>query len=696
MGKSRKNRVRPNRADPIAKPVKPPSDPELAALRESRILPVVKDLQSPDIKSRTAAAGAIANIVQDTKCRKLLLREQIVPIVLTETLTDNSIDSRAAGWEILKVLVQEEESDFCVHLYRLDILTAIEHAAKALNETLASTEPPFAKLTKGQQRIVWDMSNSLLVLLNSLALARDEILEAIVANQNVVRFLFRIVATDAVPQETFEETLSCLMTLSEDNLPLGQAITDDQETRCYDKLLELVAAGGPRSVFACGVLHNVFASLQWLDHSPGKDGACDAMLVPSLSKALEQPPPSNKANGQADSWAQMMQVALEIVASIGTDLQTALEKGNRPQPGAAAKDEEWNGFEETEKDDDAMDVDEGSGDDKDEEEDEEEEEEEEEGDEEEGDSDDEEFDEADLEKVTGMDSEDDNEDDLDDLPTLRELINTAIPQLIRLTNIAADDDNSIAIQGHAISALNNIAWTISCIEFSDGENANIWKAWAPAGKRIWQRTISPILEADSADLQLATQVTSLAWAVARSLNGTTPLGKNDHRKFMSLYQVSRAQQQNAITPDVDDKNKEQQPQEDPFQGLGVKCIGILGALARDPAPVDINREVGFFLMTLLGSAGEPGAAPADIIQALNEVFDIYGDEEYTCDAEVFWKDGFLNHLEELQAKLKAVAKGINKRTFEELRIKADEALVNLGRFVQYKKKHAPKVKEAKE
>ncbi|MCV5090954.1 hypothetical protein OFC13_30455, partial [Escherichia coli] len=76
----------------------------------------------------------------------------------------------------------------------------------------------------------------------------------------------------------------------------------------------------------------------------------------------------------------------EIVASIGTDLQTALEKGNRPQPGSASKDEEWNGFEEAEKDDDAMDVDEGSGDDKDGEDDGEDEEEE--GDEEEGGADD--------------------------------------------------------------------------------------------------------------------------------------------------------------------------------------------------------------------------------------------------------------------------------------------------------------------
>lgn len=137
MGKSRRNRQRANRTDPIAKAVKPPSDPELVKLRETKILPVLKDLQSPEAKSRTAAAGAIANIVQDAKCRKLLLREQVVHVVLTETLTDNSIDSRAAGWEILKVLAQEEEADFCVHLYRLDVLTAIEHAAKAVGKRCA-------------------------------------------------------------------------------------------------------------------------------------------------------------------------------------------------------------------------------------------------------------------------------------------------------------------------------------------------------------------------------------------------------------------------------------------------------------------------------------------------------------------------------------------------------------------------------
>lgn len=134
MAKSRRNRGSAARRDPLSKPVKPPSDPELAALREQKILPVIKDLQSADPKQRSSAASAISNIIQDTKCRKLLLREQIVHTILTQTLTDSALESRAAGWGILQILTQEEEADFCLHLYRSDILSAIEFASKTVNK----------------------------------------------------------------------------------------------------------------------------------------------------------------------------------------------------------------------------------------------------------------------------------------------------------------------------------------------------------------------------------------------------------------------------------------------------------------------------------------------------------------------------------------------------------------------------------
>lgn len=133
MGKSKPRNRAKNRGDPTAKPIKPPTDPELAAIREQRILPVLKDLQSAELKTRSAAASAISNIIEDTKCRKLLLREQIVKILFEQTLTDSSLETRTAGWGILRNLALEEEADFCVHLYRQDILTAIEGVVQTVS-----------------------------------------------------------------------------------------------------------------------------------------------------------------------------------------------------------------------------------------------------------------------------------------------------------------------------------------------------------------------------------------------------------------------------------------------------------------------------------------------------------------------------------------------------------------------------------
>lgn len=133
MGKSKPRDRRRNRPDPTSRPVKPPADPELAAIREQRILPVLKDLTSADLKTRSSAATAISNIIEDTKCRKLLLREQIVKILLEQTLTDSSFETRTAGWGILRNLALEEEADFCIHLYRQDVLTAIDGSVKTVS-----------------------------------------------------------------------------------------------------------------------------------------------------------------------------------------------------------------------------------------------------------------------------------------------------------------------------------------------------------------------------------------------------------------------------------------------------------------------------------------------------------------------------------------------------------------------------------
>jgi hypothetical protein len=547
---------------------------------------------------------------------------------------------------------------------------------------LTSSETPFAKTPKAQQECVLEIAGCLVFLLGALAVARDEILQAIVANRTILRFFFVLVTSAATPADLLDEILTALLALSEENLEFGQALIDDHETHCYNHLLKLKESGGSKGMLACGVLHNVFFSLQWQDGSAGKDDASDAVLVPSIAKVLETTSLTQTANGNHGAEpADVLQIAFEVLACIGADFQSAVERGNKqakkdkPEP----KQEEWAGIEDGE----PMEEDEPTvpaGDDEAEEDDEDDED-----DGEEGESDDE-MDEdellEDMELVTGPDDDLPEESGLEDLPTLKALIQQAVPQCIKWSQIPLDSDEAIAVQSHAFSALNNIAWTLSCFDFTNDENLAIYSAWQPAARRIWSKSILPVLESDTADLKLATVVTSIAWAISRSLGGSTPLRGNEHRRFMALYQASKGQGASNSAAEQEDT------EQDPFQGLGVKCVGVLGQLARDPAPLDLNREIGVFLLTVL--SGLPATPAADAIEALNQIIDIYGDETVACDGAVFWKDDFLKHLEDATPKFKTMVKGIDKRQFSELRDRAEEAVLNLRRFVSYKKKHAPK------
>ncbi|ETS82968.1 hypothetical protein PFICI_04844 [Pestalotiopsis fici W106-1] len=660
MGKSRNNRNKGGqRSDPLAKPIKPPTDPELAALREKNILPVLKDLQSSDPKSRTSAANAVANIIQDTKCRKLLLREQVVHIILTETLTDASIESRAAGWEILKLLTQEEEADFCVHLFRIDILTAIEFAAKQVTESLKAHGGAFNKRSKAEQTLIFNIAEALAAIISALAEAQDDMLEVIIRNEVIVGFLFNLVTNELVSESARNSSLSCMMTLAEDNRQFVETILGDSQSNIFKHLMAFKAGNGLKAVLACGVLHNVFSAMEWDDANPGRDNSTDASLIPTLATALEAAP-NNAADAADSSPVEILQMALEILASIGTALQEALQKGNKSKGRAGAGGSKGPGDEDM-----VMDADDDEDDNTSEKA------------PEEDDDDDDEMDadamEADMDMVTGADDYPDEAAGLDDLPTLKQLIQKAIPQIVKVSNSSiGDQEAALLVRTHAFNALNNIAWTVSCLDFSGDNNTPVLAAWTPAAQLIWRESIARVLSSDTSDVSLATVVTSLAWAIARALHDKTPLSGDEPNKFMSLYHASLNLPGDA---------------EDPFQGLGVKCIGVLGQLAMDPAPIQLNREVGVFLITVTSKLPETPAA--DAVEALNQIFDIYGDENLACDKEVFWKDNFLKYLEEIMPKVRTMAKKVDKRSSTELRVRADEASMNLFRFIQYKQKHKP-------
>lgn len=525
------------------------------------------------------------------------------------------------------------------------------------------------------------MASSLVALVTALSEAQDEILEAIVGLESTVNLLALIIAGPGSPSGVRLDALSCLLTLVEDNRQLAEFFVADEEPKPFSALLNFQASQGAARVLACGILHNIYSVLEWFEGSPGNKDLSDASLVRTLSLALEDTKIEDDvpANSQWSKVTEVTQLALEILASIGTSLQESMTTSHTKVEG------EWGGIDDNENDvkDDAMEddaeqvenEDKGMDDSK-------------AGEDEDMDEDDIEDIQADMDMVTGVNDEDaQGGGPSNELPTLRELVNTALPPIIRLANPGARNEDSAQVQSTALSTLNNVAWSVSCFDISKDENESIFKVWLPAGKSVWEGVVGPVLAANTADVELASQITSLAWAVSRTLpGGQMSLQGDEHKKFMSLYQAAKKLDKKAQGGANGDQET-QEHDDDPFQGLGVKCIGVLGQLALGDAPVQLNREIGVFLITVLSSLPESPAA--DVVEALNQLFDIYGDEQRACDKEVFWNDNFLGHLQEVQPKVKALVKSIDKRSHQELRSRADEASLNLGRFIEYKKKNSP-------
>lgn len=124
-----------------------------------------------------------------------------------------------------------------------------------------------------------------------------------------------------------------------------------------------------------------------------------------------------------------------------------------------------------------------------------------------------------------------------------------------------------------------------------------------------------------------------------------------------------------------------------------KLINLLSILGKSPCPVDINRQIGTFLMTnilrIVNAA--PGTSSLSIVDSvdivseiLDGIFDIYGDETYDYDQGVFFKDGYLDKLANVSMKMRVAVKNVDKRRHRMVREKADLALINLRGFLQYK------------
>ncbi|KAJ3282467.1 hypothetical protein HDU79_009926 [Rhizoclosmatium sp. JEL0117] len=124
----------------------------------------------------------------------------------------------------------------------------------------------------------------------------------------------------------------------------------------------------------------------------------------------------------------------------------------------------------------------------------------------------------------------------------------------------------------------------------------------------------------------------------------------------------------------------------PTPSLALKCTATLGLLAKSTST---NATIGPFLMSTIQN---PNTHVDVVSEALNAVYDVYGDAVYPWDS-VFVNGKYLDVLRGVLPGFKAKVKGVDKRRERGVRERAEEALLNLGAFIKYKEGEALEAKK---
>lgn len=96
--------------------------------------------------------------------------------------------------------------------------------------------------------------------------------------------------------------------------------------------------------------------------------------------------------------------------------------------------------------------------------------------------------------------------------------------------------------------------------------------------------------------------------------------------------------------------------------------------------IDLNALVGEALMEVLTDSS---TSVLLLSETLNALFDIYCDENFDYDC-VFRTGDYVTRIKAVSNDIKLRVKQLDKRKFKDVRIQADEAVVNMNAFIIYK------------
>lgn len=634
MGKLRKGRRNQRgRINPVArKDGSTPSKQDIKdeTTRQNKIVPLIGQLSSSAPNDRSVALNAITVLSEDSRLRKLLLKERLIPVIMEQTLNDSNDELVVESFGLLRNLTIEEGYEVAKYLWRSNIWSAIESALSKVQSTLQFLASD-KKLDQKRTYMFYDFVENILSLIVLIASCSQDLYESIYSKiEPVVTLTIDIlnwncqklrsvklvnVALDFLYEfssDSAEFVISLAKIPSFDLNKLAEAVNlPTQESNILGKVyieglrfhfMEVQGNYNTTKNDACSqVIQKLFSIISPIDLNEVKlqlsttDNAEQPLKKPTEDeKPRDVDVPFGGESAEktlAKSYLQAIEISLDLLTSICELLAL-----NEQDPLQSVSLEE---------------------------------------------------------NVTSV------------------LLATAYSSCLHLLKFDRENEHILKLTLKLLVAFNNMSWLfLSC--------STIPVEWFNKIPDLW---LEIELSSQSDDLEIQKTTLSIMWAITKVVGP-------EIREKISLENVKALLLKS--TNIISASTSEEDDQHVTFEFL-LSAVGFLGSIAQVLANVDITGEVAEFLFSLILHFIEEknnfkNTKAMEIpVECLNLLYDIFGDAEYSYDEPIFVGRNYIERLEQLEPEIKSFYKKIDKKRSTELKLRAEEAWMNLPRFIEYKK-----------
>ncbi|EDO15596.1 hypothetical protein Kpol_483p15 [Vanderwaltozyma polyspora DSM 70294] len=242
MGKSKKrSRTSANRANPLQGNKNNNNKKDNATVTK-KILPLLQKLTCAVPNDRSMALQSITVLCEDPHMRKLMLKEKLVHIILSNLLTDNDAEIVVEAYGLLRNIALEEGYDVSTYLWRSNIWLSIVSGFEKVETSLTAIKDAQNKSTTESKRMVSDLADNLLSLLVALCNGSDDILNEVLESEKLSK-IFKFISTlldfgyQNLPINLFNTILDLIYDFSSESFSFITNVTNDSKLSVFVKTL---------------------------------------------------------------------------------------------------------------------------------------------------------------------------------------------------------------------------------------------------------------------------------------------------------------------------------------------------------------------------------------------------------------------------------------------------------------------------